>query len=96
MWLACCTQEEIAEAENIDQSTVQEKTKSFMDFGKIAKIHKTQAEYLDDFETPAYNIWTANVKTNAVSHFGNPDNSRCIQEASRSPPGVVNLTTPEN
>jgi hypothetical protein len=25
-----------------------------MDFGNLAKIHKTKAEYLDDFETPVY------------------------------------------
>ena len=57
--LACHTQEDIAEAEDVDHTTAMVKIKDFVDFGKIAKIHKTHAEYLDDFDPPIYNIWPA-------------------------------------
>jgi hypothetical protein len=37
-----------------------------MDFGKLAKIHKTNAEYLDDYETPIYNNRRGGVRTVAI------------------------------
>jgi indole-3-glycerol phosphate synthase len=52
MWLACHTQEEIAEAEDVDQTTVTVKAKDFMNFGQVSKNHKTIVEHMTDFETP--------------------------------------------
>ena len=57
MWLACYTQEEIAEKEGIDQSIVSDMTKDFMDFGKLADSHKVAALHQVDFEIPIYNVW---------------------------------------
>ena len=70
MWFACHTQEEIAEAEDIDQSVISDRAKDFMDFGKLSKNHKAAAEHDTDFDIPLYNIWTKNAKTNSVSHYG--------------------------
>jgi hypothetical protein len=69
MWLACHTQEEIAETEDVDQTTVMAKIRDFMDFGKLAKIHKTHADYLDDFEPPIYNVWKRQNKTSGVDQY---------------------------
>jgi hypothetical protein len=63
MWLACCTQEEIAEAEEMTHQSVGNKIADFANFGNFAKICKTKAEYLDDYEIPVYNIWKQQNKT---------------------------------
>jgi DNA modification methylase len=73
LWLACWTQEEIAEAEDIAQSVVNEKIKDFIGFGKFAKNDKTTAEHLTDFDPPIYNIWKQQSKTTGVNHFGNSE-----------------------
>ena len=47
-WLSCHTQEEIAAAEDVDQSIISDKIKNFMVFANFSKNHKTAAEYSDD------------------------------------------------
>ena len=73
MWLACYTQEEIAAAEDVAVQTISNRIEGFSKFAHLSKNGKTHAEYLDDFATPVYNIWTNATKTNAVSHFGNSE-----------------------
>jgi hypothetical protein len=59
MWLACYTQEEIAEAEDTSQRIISrtcEKFEGFSQNGNLAVLAKTKANYMDDFETPVYSI----------------------------------------
>ncbi len=68
MWLACATQEEIADAVGSPQQTVTEWTKGFTE---------SPADGLSvipsNFDPPIYNVWKQQTKTNAVSHFGNSE-----------------------
>ncbi len=68
MWLACATQEEIADAGGSPQQTVTEWTKGFTE---------SPADGLSvipsNFDPPIYNVWKQQTKTNAVSHFGNSE-----------------------
>jgi DNA modification methylase len=73
MWLACYTQEEIAEAEDVTHQSVGNKIADFANFGQVSKICKIQAEYLDDFDPPIYNIWKQQNKSNGIKHFGNSE-----------------------
>ena len=80
MWLACHTQEEIAETVGCDQSIVSDLIKTFMENGHLSEIHKTFAFFQTDLDTkkeeftrPVYNVWTFAKKTNEVSHFGNSE-----------------------
>lgn len=70
MWLACHTQEEIAEAVNVDQATV---AREIMQFGNLADSHKPAAAHLTDFAPPLYNVWRKQEKTPGSSHFGNSE-----------------------
>jgi DNA modification methylase len=73
MWLACHTQEEIAEAEEIDRSIISDRTKNFVGFGQVSKSHKTIAEHLTDFDAPIYNVWKQQNKSEGIDHFGNSE-----------------------
>ena len=73
MWLACYTQQEIAEAIGIPRKTVDD---TFGESGEIAKLAKTDqlsAEHATDFAPPIYNIWKQQEKTKGSSHFGNSE-----------------------
>jgi len=52
LWLACYTQEEIAEKEGIDRTLISDLIKDFVDFGKLAENHKVAALHQVDFEIP--------------------------------------------
>lgn len=72
MWLACYTQQEIADAVGIGQAEV---AKSIPN-GVLAELNKTDqsaAEHANDFTPPIYNIWKQQEKTNGSSHFGNSE-----------------------
>lgn len=69
MWLACATQEEIAEAVGIDQSTAKRWTDDFLQSPDDGSCINPPA----GFDPPIYNVWKQQVKTNAVSHFGNSE-----------------------
>lgn len=74
MYMACCTQEEIAEEVKLDQSNIKRiieelcKTESFPKNIILSISHQNQ-----EFEIPLYNIWNFSKKTNEVSHFGNTE-----------------------
>jgi len=71
--MACHTQDEIADEEDVDQKTASNKIEQFRSFGKLAGIPKTQAEHLVDFDPPIYNIWKQQAKSEGSSHFGNSE-----------------------
>ena len=48
MWLACYTQEEIAEKENVDKATVSRICCEFPDLEKCNKAEKAAAEHATD------------------------------------------------
>ena len=68
MWLACATQEEIAEAVQVPRKTIDDWTK---DFGEIPL--DGNSPFPPGFEPPIYNVWKQQTKSNAVSHFGNSE-----------------------
>ena len=69
MWLACHTQEEIAEAVGCSQGEV---AKSIPN-GELAEQNKPAASHLTDFEPPLYNVWKQQSRTPGSSHFGNSE-----------------------
>jgi len=72
LWLACCTQDEIA----AECGCTRDEVRGFGDFGDIAKFPKTHqaaAEHATDFEPPLYNIWKQQTKTAGSTHFGNSE-----------------------
>lgn len=73
LWLSCCTQEEIAEREGVDQGDLSKMVKSFMDNGNLAESHKAAASHVTDFDPPIYNVWKQQEKTPGSSHFGNSE-----------------------
>jgi len=74
MWLACYTQDEIAEATDTPRRTVADQINSFGETGQLSKSARTLAQFGDeDYTPPLYNVWTFARKTNAVSHFGNSE-----------------------
>jgi hypothetical protein len=73
MWMACHTQQEIAEATSTPQQTVGDLTKNFTEIGDLAESGKVAANHLTDFDIPIYNIWKFKEKSNEVAHFGNTE-----------------------
>jgi len=68
MWLACATQEEIAEATGVPRKTIDDWT---ADFGESPEPGLSPFPF--NFDPPVYNVWKQQTKTNAVSHFGNSE-----------------------
>ncbi len=54
--MACKTQEEIAEAENMSQPQLSEIIKN-IGFGNIADSDKAAASHATDFDVHLYNVW---------------------------------------
>jgi hypothetical protein len=74
MWLACCTQDEIAEALEIPQQTITDKLKVLP--GSFPGTKSVKLSNFDEYEdVPLYTGagWTFSKKTNEVSHFGNSE-----------------------
>jgi ParB-like chromosome segregation protein Spo0J len=72
MWMACATQEDIAVACDMSQAQVAEITKNIGN-GELAKSDKAASEHAIDFDTPIYNIWKQQTKSEGSSHFGNSE-----------------------
>ena len=72
MWLACSTQQEIAEACDISQPQLAEVLKNI---GTVFKNQsdKSLADHATDFDPPIYNIWKQQTKSEGSSHFGNSE-----------------------
>ena len=71
MHLACYTQEEIAEAVGLDQSTITRRLETFMQKVPAYFLHKP-FDHDDSFNPPKYNVWTFDKNTSDVKHFGRP------------------------
>lgn len=72
MWLACASQQEIADALDISQGEVAK----IIPNGKPAewnKVDQANADHATDFDPPLYNVWKFKEKSNAVGHFGNTE-----------------------
>lgn len=70
LWLACWTNEEIADEVGVHKDTVNEVCRNLADLPKSDKAH---AEHATDFDLPLYNIWRQREKTPGSSHFGNSE-----------------------
>jgi hypothetical protein len=74
MWLACYTQEEIAEEEGIDKASANRQIESLLQKGEMAKTQQTLATFQDEeFTVPLYNVWRFSGISNKVAHFGNSE-----------------------
>lgn len=69
-WLACYTQEEIADREGLDHSTVTRIVCEFSDLKNCTKSDLARAEHATDFDAPLYNIWKQQTKSAGSEHFG--------------------------
>jgi transcriptional regulator with XRE-family HTH domain len=70
LWLACHTQEEIAEREGMSQPQIKE---ILSEMAELPKPIKASANHLTDFEVPLYNIWKFKEKSRGSNHFGNSE-----------------------
>jgi DNA-binding XRE family transcriptional regulator len=68
MWLSCATQEEIAQAVGVPQTTVDRWNADF-----TQTCQEQERVNPLGFDPPIYNVWKQQTKTNAVSHFGNSE-----------------------
>ena len=73
-WLACQSDEEIAEREGLTRRAVEPILADFLDLEKLPKSLRTAADHADEaFQPPFYNIWKQQEKTAGSSHFGNSE-----------------------
>ena len=72
LWLACYTQQEIAEFTNFSEGKVNGLIKEFLTFGKFSESEKTGANF-GDFTAPIYNVWKNQNKSEGVKHPGNSE-----------------------
>lgn len=70
LWLACWTQEAIAEDVGESIGKVNEVCRKSEE---LQKSDKSAAEHATDFEPPIYNVWKQQTKTEGASHFGNSE-----------------------
>lgn len=74
MYLACYTQEEIADQFGVTKETISQDLISCQEMESLPKSDKILSEFQDnEFDLPIYNIWNFAKKTNDVSHFGNTE-----------------------
>jgi len=72
MWLACYTEEEIAEAVGTSVQPVKDVAKS--DNSDIWQKNLIFSEYRDaDWKPPLYDVWKVQSKSNSTGHFGNSE-----------------------
>ncbi len=72
-WLACRTQQEIADEEGMPRKTVNDVMDGFGEIGNLAASAKSVADHVTDFEPPIYNVWKQQSKTAGGDHFGNSE-----------------------
>jgi DNA modification methylase len=72
-WLACYTQDEIAEKENVAKSVVHDVCSDFATWQKTDKSVQSVADHAIDFTPQLYNVWTTSALTNGTKHFGNSE-----------------------
>jgi hypothetical protein len=72
LWMACYTQEEIAEQERLTQQVIQTVLQESSDLKIFVKSDVALVEHAVDF-LPIYNTWKQQIKTEGSSHFGNTE-----------------------
>ncbi len=70
MWMACFTQQDIANQVGCDKDTVSEVCRKMAD---LPKSDKSAAEHATDFKPPIYNEWKQQTKSDGVGHYGNSE-----------------------
>ncbi len=60
LWMACHTQEEIAEREGVKQQAIDQILQKMAGLPNLVKSDQSKAEFADDFEIPIYNVWKFN------------------------------------
>jgi len=73
LWLAGWTQQEIADAVGMKADSLKDIVRDFGDIAEIPKPDQSAATHAADFDTPIYNVWKQQEKTNGASHFGNSE-----------------------
>lgn len=77
LWLACWTQQEIADELGCPRKTVDDVIATFGENGRTAILAKSElaaAEHATDFDIPIYNVWKRQDRTPGYSdHFGYSD-----------------------
>jgi transcriptional regulator with XRE-family HTH domain len=68
--MACYSQEEIAQRENVTKETV---SQVCQDLANLPKSDEAAASHAVDFDPPIYNIWKQQTKSEGSSHFGNSE-----------------------
>ena len=63
LWLACHTQEEIAEAVDMDRSAISKMEEQFVKISEVDNFTNSP-----DFEVPIYNVWKQQTKTAGVRY----------------------------
>ena len=71
LWLACHTQEEIAERLGLVRESVAKVLVKLANWQKLPKPKQHAADFEDDFKPPLYNVWKEQNKANRSSHPGN-------------------------
>jgi hypothetical protein len=71
MWLACHTQQEIADAVGLSQPQTADRIKDLSE--KFLGNQADKTEFRDGFDPPLYNVWKQQDKSNKVGHFGNSE-----------------------
>lgn len=73
LWMACCTQKEIAETVEIERSTLANDIVHFGNPAVLDKPLKLAADHQIDFDPPIYNIWKQQKKSSGSNHYGNSE-----------------------
>jgi hypothetical protein len=73
MWMACASNDEIAEEASITTQAVGQVLKEMADLPKLSNPEQASASHATDFTTPIYNVWKQQDKTAGASHFGNSE-----------------------
>jgi hypothetical protein len=70
MWMACYSQDEIAELTQIHKDTVSSQLEVCRNLEELPNSDKLSAFYQDaDFTPPLYNVWTFSKKTETFTSF---------------------------
>ncbi len=73
LWLACWTQEEIAESVGTSKRDVSEVCSKMADLPNLNKPSQAAASHATDFDVPIYNIWKQQEKTAGSTHCSPKD-----------------------
>jgi len=73
MWLACYTEDEIAERAGLSKATISSRVEKCSDLESFPKLN-IPARYLDQqWKAPIYDVWKVQNKSNETSHPGNSE-----------------------